>query len=46
MYLIFFIPEKGTKLANFQARVAMGKKLGGYIGKPWIVIRFIRKNDF
>lgn len=39
-------PGKSSTVNIFQARLARGKRAGGFIGKPWIVIRFIRGKDF
>ncbi len=39
-------PGKNTTAARFEARIANGKIDGGFKGKPWLVIRFIRINDF
>jgi hypothetical protein len=37
---------KSTRIGALQARVSRGKSDGDYIGKPWIIFRFIRINDF
>ena len=39
-------PGKSTYAGRFEARIAKGKIDGGFQGKPWLVIRFIRLNDF